>query len=402
MHKAANGPVTLIKKRVMAFRILGLCILLAFGLLFGSSLAISSAAKGRTYDSVEEIPKRRVGLVLGCSKHLADGRVNLFYANRVAAAAALFRGGKVDYLLVSGDNHIATYDESSDMKRSIAALGVPTNAIYCDYAGFRTLDSVVRARKVFGEDTITVISQRFHNERAIFIARASDIDAIGFNSAEVDSFNGFRTKAREQLAKVKAVLDVTVLRTKPRFLGTQIAIGEKVEQPAEAEGIPVETTAASTFVLEQQPASTNWPELQVLSLTGAVPAEGAPGDIVTIRTGDMQYRWQVVSDTNGVKRCERLDSEPCYDIRLDAVQASDFLKTFFRTGRAPGLTDDSIPQDELATILITTNLSQVTESECIRQALAAAGLNIEFPSNGLWRVTRMSAPVQDTETADPD
>jgi SanA protein len=226
MHSPAKKHGSRRRIRKIVFRILGLGLLFSFVMIIVSSCAISRAAKGRVYDSVKDIPKRKVGLVLGSSKHLADGSGNLFYAYRVAAAAELFRSGKVDYLLVSGDNHVATYDESSDMKNSIATLGVPTNAIYCDYAGFRTFDSVVRAKKVFGEDKFTVVSQRFHNERAIFIARAMGIDAIGYNAQEVDAFNGFRTKLREKLAKVKAVLDVYVLRTKPRFLGEQIAIGE--------------------------------------------------------------------------------------------------------------------------------------------------------------------------------
>lgn len=224
-------PNTRGKTRKIVFRTLGAGLLFSVFMIVVSSAAISRAAKGRVYDSIEDIPKRKVGLVLGCSKRLADGRGNLFYAHRIAAAALLYRNGKVDYLLVSGDNHIATYDESSDMKNSIAALGVPTNAIYCDYAGFRTFDSVVRAQKVFGEDEITIISQQFHNERAIFIARAKGIDAIGFNANAVDAFNGFRTKMREHLAKVKAVLDVYLFRTRPKFLGETIVIGDGAVAP---------------------------------------------------------------------------------------------------------------------------------------------------------------------------
>lgn len=225
-HQTEKNPESRGRLRKIVFRILGAGLLLSVLMILVSSAAISRAAKGRVYDSIEDIPKRKVGLVLGCSKRLADGRGNLFYTHRITAAALLYRKGKVDFLLVSGDNHIATYDESSDMKNSIAALGVPTNAIYCDYAGFRTFDSVVRAQKVFGEDEITIISQRFHNERAIFIARAKGIDAIGFNANAVDAFNGFRTQMREHLAKVKAVLDVYLFRTRAKFLGEKIAIGD--------------------------------------------------------------------------------------------------------------------------------------------------------------------------------
>lgn len=208
-------------------RFLGTGILISAAMLMLSSLAVSKAARGRLYDSAADIPKRKVGLLLGCAKTLRDGRENLFYTYRVNAAAELYRSGKVDYLLVSGDNHIASYDESSEMKDSLIQRGVPADAIYCDYAGFRTFDSVVRAKRVFGQSRVTVISQRFHNQRAIFIARANGLDAIGFNAQSVDRFNAFRTKVREQLAKVKALLDVAVLLTEPHFLGDPIVIGKE-------------------------------------------------------------------------------------------------------------------------------------------------------------------------------
>ena len=97
--------------------------------------------------------------------------------------------------------------------------------VYCDFAGFRTLDSVVRAKAVFGQTNITVISQEFHNQRAIYIARHNGMDAIGFNARAVDSYNSFRTKLREQFARVKTVLDVNLLRTRPKFLGPRIELG---------------------------------------------------------------------------------------------------------------------------------------------------------------------------------
>ncbi len=105
------------------------------------------------------------------------------------------------------------------------SLGVPTEKIYCDFASFRTLDSIIRAKEVFGQAQLTIISQKFHNERAIFIAQHKGLNAIGFNAEEIDAYNGFRTKCREQLARVKAVLDIYVLHTKPKFLGDQIGIG---------------------------------------------------------------------------------------------------------------------------------------------------------------------------------
>jgi SanA protein len=190
-----------------------------------ATIVIGKVTKGRTYSDVREIPHRHVGLVLGCSKQLSDGRPNLFFRNRMIAAAELYRAGKVDYLLVSGDNHVRAYDEATDMRNALIQSGVPPERIYCDFAGFRTLDSVVRSKEVFGQKEVTIISQEFHNQRAIFIAAHCGLDAIGFNAPEVNAYDSFKTRCREQLAKVSTLVDVLVLRRRPRFLGEKVAIG---------------------------------------------------------------------------------------------------------------------------------------------------------------------------------
>jgi len=191
----------------------------------GATAIINRATQGMTYSNVQAIPHRRVGLLLGCGKTLPGGWANPFFSNRVAAAAELYHAAKVDYLLVSGDNHTHAYDEAKDMKNSLVELGVPREKIYCDYAGFRTLDSVVRARDVFEQTRITIISQEFHNRRAIFIARHHGIDAIGFNAVDIDASYSFKTHCREQAAKVSAVFDVYLFRRRPKFLGPKVPIG---------------------------------------------------------------------------------------------------------------------------------------------------------------------------------
>jgi SanA protein len=192
--------------------------------LGAASLFVTRAARGRTYSDSNAIPARRVGLVLGCSRLLGDGRRNTFFDNRIQAAAQLFRAHKVGYFVVSGDNHVRGYDEPRDMKDALVQTGVPADRIYCDYAGFRTLDSIVRAREIFGLTEITVISQEFHNQRAIAIGRYRGVDAIGFNAAEVDAYNSFKTKCREQVARANMLLDLFVFRRSPRFLGGKVAI----------------------------------------------------------------------------------------------------------------------------------------------------------------------------------
>jgi SanA protein len=110
------------------------------------------------------------------------------------------------------------------MKNHLIEAGVPAEHIVCDYAGFRTLDSIIRAKKVFGQNRITVVSQRFHNERAIFLAQHQGIDAIGFNAQDVNGFHSYSTDCRNQASKMFTLLDVYLFRTKPKFLGPRIAI----------------------------------------------------------------------------------------------------------------------------------------------------------------------------------
>ena len=193
--------------------------------LFLSNYWINSNTKTQLYTDVNEIPFRKVGLVLGASKKTIRGTNNFYFSYRIQAAYELFKAHKVQYLLVSGDNHIKGYDEPSDMREALIALGVPDSCIILDYAGFRTLDSVVRCNEVFGEDSITIISQEFHNQRALFIANKNNIQAIGFNAKDVNQNYSFKTRLREYFARVKCVLDIYVLYTSPKFLGKKIKIG---------------------------------------------------------------------------------------------------------------------------------------------------------------------------------
>lgn len=185
-----------------------------------SDVAIRLVSSGRIFnpDKIGSLPACKAGVVLGCSSHLPDGRTNLFFLSRMKAAAELYKSGKVEVLVVSGDNHRADYDEPTDMKAALVKLGVPEEKIACDYAGFRTLDSVVRAREVFGQDRFIVVSQEFHVRRALFIARCRGCDAYGYAANDIECSVAFTTLLREQFAKVAAVLDVVICR-EPKFLG---------------------------------------------------------------------------------------------------------------------------------------------------------------------------------------
>jgi SanA protein len=190
----------------------------------GSNLVVLSQ-RGDTYDQVSEVPHNKVGLVLGCVRYLNGGYENPFFQNRIDAATRLFEAAKIDYILVSGDNHRQGYDESSDMKQALVERGVPSERIICDYAGFSTLDSIVRSKEVFGQQAITVISQRFHNERAIYIAKACGVEATGYNAEDVKLKWAAKTYLREIASRVKAVWDVRIVRRQPKFLGNPVVIG---------------------------------------------------------------------------------------------------------------------------------------------------------------------------------
>jgi len=191
--------------------------------IFGADRLVEITASDKVFNSTKEIPYNKVGLFLGTGKTLSNGRINLYYRYRIEAAVKLFKAGKIDFIIVSGDNSTQDYDEPSTIKEDLIKNGVPGNRIFLDYAGFRTLDSVVRCKEIFGQSSITIISQQFHNERAIYIAKRKNIDEVGFNAKDVNVHYGFKTRLRERFARVKMVLDL-IFGKKPKFLGKKIKI----------------------------------------------------------------------------------------------------------------------------------------------------------------------------------
>jgi SanA protein len=191
--------------------------------VFGSDRLVEKSAKGNIYNSTKQIPYNKVGLLLGTGKILSNGRINLYYKYRIDAAVRLFGSGKIDFILVSGDNSTKDYDEPSTIKDDLIGKGVPSDRIILDYAGFRTLDSVVRCKEIFSQKSVTIISQQFHNERAIYIAKQKGINAIGFNAKDVNVHYGLKTRIRERLARVKMIIDLTFGK-KPKYLGQKIEI----------------------------------------------------------------------------------------------------------------------------------------------------------------------------------
>ena len=209
-------------KRLFYF-LLTLFAILTIGVIC-CNRAVVKTAKEKMYDDVSAIPYNRVGLLLGTSPKGRKGNPNPFYINRIKACVALYQAGKIERILVSGDNSRSTYDEPTCIKEDLVSAGIPDSMIYLDYAGFRTYDSMVRAKEVFGLTSFTIISQPFHNERALYIAARKGLDAIAFNAPDVQLRKWqIRMTVREWLARTKAVAD-NYLGKQPHFLGEPITI----------------------------------------------------------------------------------------------------------------------------------------------------------------------------------
>ncbi|MFD2257219.1 vancomycin high temperature exclusion protein [Luteolibacter algae] len=205
---------------------LGLLLFLVIvSLIVYANVTASWASRGKLFDEISELPEAKVGLVFGTSDRY-KGRENRYFRYRIDAAVKVWNAGKVETLIVSGDNRSKYYNEPEKMRAALMEEGVPSDRIVCDYAGLRTFDSVVRAKEIFGANTVLVISQRFQNERAIYLAQANDMEAYGFNAEDVEIQAGFKTKIREVGARVKMWLDVNFLDTRPKHLGEKVQLPE--------------------------------------------------------------------------------------------------------------------------------------------------------------------------------
>ena len=186
---------------IMAIMVAGLAV------VAGCELAVYSASKGRVYSDVEEIPHREVGLLLGTNPKGRRGGVNMFYNYRIDAAVELYEAGKVDRILISGAKKGAGYDEPQAMREALVVRGVPDSILVLDGQGFHTIESIVRAKEVYEVDSVTVISQEFHNRRSLYMAKHNGMDAIAYNAANTTILR-WRVLMflRERASRVKAVL----------------------------------------------------------------------------------------------------------------------------------------------------------------------------------------------------
>ncbi len=196
----------------------------AFLIIVITNIWVIKISSPRLYDKMDELPDDRVGLVLGTSHKLLDGSPNPFFEQRIQAATNLYKEKKIKHIIVSGDNRTRYYNEPAEMQKALISKGIPRRAITMDYAGLRTLDSVVRSKAIFDQDQIIIITQPFHAYRAIFISSYHGIDAVAYIIEEPAIRFSLRVRLREYIARSLAVLDIYVLKTSPRHLGEKETI----------------------------------------------------------------------------------------------------------------------------------------------------------------------------------
>jgi len=184
-----------------------------------TNIWVVSSTQAYVLSACDQLPDHRMALVLGTSHKTTAGLPNQFFEKRMDTAAELYKVGKIDHFILSGDNRSKFYNEPIEMRKALINRGVPTSAITLDYAGLRTLDSVVRSKEIFGQDKIIIITQPFHSYRALFISQYYNIDAVAVVASEPELEVSFKVRIREYFARTKAVLDLYILKTTPRFLG---------------------------------------------------------------------------------------------------------------------------------------------------------------------------------------
>ncbi|HFT7179201.1 TPA: outer membrane permeability protein SanA [Escherichia coli] len=220
-----------------------LSLLVLIGLLLLTVLGLDRWMSWKTapyiYDELQDLPYRQVGVVLGTAKYYRTGVINQYYRYRIQGAINAYNSGKVNYLLLSGDNALQSYNEPMTMRKDLIAAGVDPTDIVLDYAGFRTLDSIVRTRKVFDTNDFIIITQRFHCERALFIALHMGIQAQCY--AVPSPKDMLSVRIREFAARFGALADLYIFKREPRFLGPLIPIPAMHQVPEDAQGYPAVT-----------------------------------------------------------------------------------------------------------------------------------------------------------------
>ena len=193
--------------------------LILFLLVIGWHWIVSFNSKGKTFDNIAAIHHNQVGLLLATSPFTAEGERNLYHENRIKATVQLYKHKRIDQIIVSGGDYSnqGGYNELISIRDSLKNYGIPNSVILLDYKGTRTLNSILNAKEFYRLDSITFISQEYHNERAIYLAEKCGIEAIAYNAETPDLLGKrIRNEGREYLARVKMFIDLLQVFTLPR------------------------------------------------------------------------------------------------------------------------------------------------------------------------------------------
>ncbi len=192
------------------------------GILGWTYYEVGASAQNAIYTSPQRCPEYEIAILFGCGKYVSGGRTNLYYLYRIRAAVDLYKAGNAQHILVSGDNHVNSYNEPEAMKQDLMLDGVPESAITLDYAGFSTFETLIRAKEIFGVKSAILITQPFHLPRALYLAQAHGIQAVGYAAKEpYRSLQTTKTEVREILARFATFGDLHIWNRQPRFLGKQ-------------------------------------------------------------------------------------------------------------------------------------------------------------------------------------
>lgn len=284
METVMNPERKIILRRIILS--LSAFLVLVVGFTVYANIRVEKAAEHRIFDSIDAVPHNKVALLLGTNPLNRLGRPNSYFTTRIQTAADLFHAGKIDFIIASGDNHTRQYDEPTAMRDSLMARGVPENRIILDFAGFRTLDSVVRAKEVFGCDSLTIISQADHAGRALYLARSNGIDAVAC-AAPLRAGRRVRMRLamREWLARDKMMLDIW-LSKQPHFLGEKIIIPDILKQKSYS-------TADGMTMRIVEPDIVRCPvDSFTVEFTNTHKEEGLTGEWLRIEKLSASGKWQ--------------------------------------------------------------------------------------------------------------
>lgn len=203
--------MTITKHRIIRLLIIAVAVIGVA--IIGCYIVVSGNANGKTYEMAKDVPYNKVGLLLGTSPITPQGEHNYYFDNRIQAAAELYHNGRISHIIASGGDYSRENgcNELTAMRDSLIAHGVPENVITLDYQGLRTLNSIVKAKEIYGLDSITIISQKYHNERAIWLAEHYGLNAIAYNASTPDiTDKRIKNISRELLARVKMFIDLAI------------------------------------------------------------------------------------------------------------------------------------------------------------------------------------------------